>query len=217
MKLNILTVLSRFKLCLGLFNSSPYQQFLRDGGDRLLTQNLRVMPDNLVIDFGGYRGDWSHGISKAFDPHILIVEPIPQFVGVLRERFKEDSKIEIYPFMVGSESCERELFLNGDATSIAGPGQLVIVKQRGLEDFIGMIRGRDVDLVSINIEGGEYELLEILLESNCLSIFRTLLIQFHREHHEFEERYARIQSGLSLSHRMVWDYPFIWQRWDRRD
>ena len=62
----------------------------------------------------------------------------------------------------------------------ADDGRSVIVDIDGIkEDMLYGVPGDHVDLIKINIEGGEYELLEAILDNNLAKAFDNLQIQFH--------------------------------------
>ena len=70
----------------------------------------------------------------------------------------------------------------------------------------------DKDLIKINIVGGEYEVLEILLKNNMISIFKNIQVQFH----DFivdnaKERMNAIQKKLALTHVLTFQYEFVWE------
>ena len=73
-----------------------------------------------------------------------------------------------------------------------------------------------VGVLKLHIEGGEYEVLENLLETQALVRMRCLLIQFHRQPVGWEARYQRIVEGLRKTHEPVWRYPMVWEKWLRR-
>ena len=81
-------------------------------------------------------------------------------------------------------------------------------------DFLQAHEIRAVDLAKINIEGAEYDLLDDLLDSGCITVFRNLQVQFH----DFvvENAAARmhaIQQRLAATHELTWQYPFVWENW----
>ncbi|MSU56528.1 MAG: hypothetical protein EXS51_04475 [Candidatus Taylorbacteria bacterium] len=53
-------------------------QFWRDGGNELL-YDLPVKTGTLIIDAGGYHGDWSAGMISRYGCRSQIYEPVPEF------------------------------------------------------------------------------------------------------------------------------------------
>jgi hypothetical protein len=70
-----------------------------------------------------------------------------------------------------------------------------------------------VDLMKINIEGAEFPLLERMIEMDLLQNVGCFLIQFHEWHPGAYHRRKNIRKALSKTHRLVWDYHFVWEKW----
>ena len=113
---------------------------------------------------------------------------------------------------------------NGDTTwlvfdeerySFSRANQLVNNIASNLADC-GFRAGDGVDLMKINIEGSEFPLLERMIDCDLLGEVRCFLIQFHEWHPGAYRRRRRIQRALAKTHTKVWDYPFIWEKWQRR-
>ena len=196
--------------------NDPYGLFLRDGGEELLVSNLNLANSNWVIDFGGFRGDWTAAILNRYNARCIVVEPVPQFANHISERFSDRPNVQVLPFVVGRSEGTQELYLDGEATGSSASGSPIIVNQQPISRLVSRIDRDTVGVASINIEGGEYELLEVLVESGEIVRFNTLLIQFHQVKGYSPERYLKIQLGLAASHNLSWDYPYIWQQWDKK-
>lgn len=206
----------RWYLKVRSMKNDPYGLFLRSGGDELLVSNLNIDTDCWVIDFGGFRGEWTAKILNRYQVKCLVVEPVPAYAKVISDRFKDRSDVRVMPFLFGRSEGTQVLYLAEDATGSFAQGLPVIVEQLPISRLMESIDQETVGAASINIEGGEYQLLEMLLESNEVSRFKTLLIQFHKTDCYSPERYLELQLGLAESHNLTWDYPFIWQRWDKK-
>ena len=72
---------------------------------------------------------------------------------------------------------------------------------------------QQIDLMKINIEGGEYELLEEILSSGWVHNIKNLQIQFHDFFPEAKGRMEAIQEKLSFTHELTYQYPFVWENW----
>jgi hypothetical protein len=68
----------------------------------------------------------------------------------------------------------------------------------------------------VNIEGGEYELLEAMLQQGLAGRVRYFQIQFHDHVPGAEERAGRIRQGLAATHELQWSFPWIWESWRRK-
>lgn len=209
----------KLRRCLLLFRAlrkDPYGRFLKAGGDRLLVENFNLNAESLVVDFGGFRGDWAAAMIDNYGVQCLIVEPIPSFAEAIARRFEGDSRVRIMCCGFGKEAGKREIYLADDATGINAHGIPISVEFCTVTVLGHFIATTGVSVASVNIEGGEYELLESLLDSGLISVFKTLLIQFHHIDKISEMHYEKLQQQLLLGHNLTWDYPYVWQRWDRK-
>lgn len=133
--------------------STPAQRFFRDGHNDLLTRGLNLTADSVVLDFGGYLGDWTAEIRKIYDSTVHVFEPIPDFADAIRLRFDGDGKVIVHQVAIGAEQGTMTIFLADDATGVGVQGDPVVVDVvgPGYLDAVGVGR---CDVVAINIEGG---------------------------------------------------------------
>lgn len=77
--------------------------------------------------------------------------------------------------------------------------------------------GLNIALCKINIEGGEYDLLDYIIEKDLLKNIKYLQVQFHTvELMNTEERYEYIKNKLSKTHELQWYYKNVWESWKRK-
>jgi hypothetical protein len=67
--------------------------------------------------------------------------------------------------------------------------------------------------LKINIEGGEFDLLDHLIESGMIMCVRRLQVQFHDFVAGASTRRSEIRQRLKASHRETWCYDFVWEEW----
>jgi hypothetical protein len=82
----------------------------------------------------------------------------------------------------------------------------------GVLDELGI---REVDLLKVNIEGGEYDLFDRLIETDWLRSVRLVSVQFHEWHPKAYRRRRAIRRALARSHTEVWCYSWVWEYWSR--
>ena len=195
-----------------------HKKWLVDNGEKLLRQDLRLKAVSVVIDVGGFTGEWASDIWGLFQPEMFIFEPVPQFFEYIKFRFRNMSKIKCYPYGLSSMDKEVAFDVNSDASKeiVGSSGGLILhdvvydFKNIGLSD-------RKIDVMQINIEGGEYELLERMVNANLIKNVRTLLIQFHNFSESDPLSYKKTTALLNRSHTQVWKYEFVWERWDLKN
>ncbi|HEC27094.1 MAG TPA: FkbM family methyltransferase [Gammaproteobacteria bacterium] len=194
-------------------------RYMGAGGESLRT-DYPIGKEAIVIDVGGYLGDFSAKILDRFNCRVDVFEPVQRYAEKIGERFSSNSKVHVT--QAGMGASEREEVIN-----IAGPGSSVfdVGADEGGKEKIKIISAVDylreraypaIDLLKINIEGGEYELLNALLEHpDLIEEIRFLQIQFHNFVPDAKEMRSGIQKKLSRTHRLMWDFPFIWESWER--
>jgi hypothetical protein len=67
--------------------------------------------------------------------------------------------------------------------------------------------------MKINIEGGEYDLLDHLIETGWIRRIRDVQIQFHDFVSGATQRMHHIQAALKNTHHTTYQYPFVWENW----
>lgn len=193
---------------------SSHQRFLRDGGNQLLVEGFNLGKQSQAVDIGGYLGGWSQKIRDIYGCDICIVEPVPIFFEQIKRRFECCDNVKIFPYLISAQTGTKHLFFSNDGTGFFADGRSVSVESRSVSDFVGFI-GRDIiDLLMINIEGGEYELLDLFIEHGVIDRTKHLLIQFHQVAEVSPAEHEVLQLAVSKSHKLVFDYPYVWQRWD---
>ena len=85
-----------------------------------------------------------------------------------------------------------------------------------IDDFLNEHNIRSVNLIKINIEGGEYDLLEHIIDSGEISIFENIQVQFHDFVPHASERMLKIQKELIKTHYLTYQYEFVWENWKRK-
>jgi len=74
----------------------------------------------------------------------------------------------------------------------------------------------EIALIKINIEGGEYELLDRMIETGTLPRIANLQIQFHNFTEDARSRMENIQRELGKTHHPTYQYEFVWENWSRK-
>lgn len=93
--------------------------------------------------------------------------------------------------------------------------QKVAIEFEDVASFFDEFNIKDVDLMKINIEGGEYELLTRLIETGLIKQIKQLQIQFHDIESDSELKMKNICDNLALTHSPTFQYDFVWENWVR--
>jgi hypothetical protein len=73
-----------------------------------------------------------------------------------------------------------------------------------------------VDLIKINTEGGEFELLERMIETGLVPRFVNMQVQFHNVADDSTPRMEAIQRELAKTHELTYEYRYVWENWTRK-
>lgn len=186
--------------------------WVADKGDATLSvMHDGLNQNSLVVDLGGYKGEWAQKIFDRYDCSIEIYEPAPEFAHEARKRFEKhlNSKITVIECAIGSSNDRANLIMDGLATSIqknaTGQTQVLAVEN--------IFSDRKVDLLKMNIEGAEYEVFESLFSCNAIANIDSIFVQFHPVDDTSIDKYDSIVERLSVTHTCAFRYPFIWEKW----
>ena len=188
--------------------------WVRDDGDKTHRLNYDLSDESLVIDLGGYEGQWASDIFSMYCCKVYIFEPVPVYVNNIKRRFVKNENIIVYPFGLASNNLTTKISVTGDSSSSYKPsGEMIDVQLMSASDFFEGKNITFVNLMKINIEGGEYDLLEHLISTNLIKKIQNIQIQFHDFFPDGKNRMSEIQSHLALTHKLTYQYEFVWENW----
>ena len=189
-----------------------------DNGDETLRLSYPLSSRSVVFDVGGYRGDWSSSVRERYNPIIYIFEPVSEFAEEIRRRFAGDPKVHVREYGLSDRNEETFIGLSADATSRYRIGESrVNVRLRNITEVIAEEDIARVHLLKLNIEGGEYGLLEHMVREGLLEFCDDIQVQFHRDIEDALRRRETIRENLRQTHTLTYDYPFVWENWHRVD
>ncbi|XP_060081490.1 uncharacterized protein LOC132560818 [Ylistrum balloti] len=179
--------------------------------------------DSFVVEAGGHNGIDSEEFNSRYHPATYVVlEPVATFYEVLKKKFKSYPNMLIYnfgidavdgTFFVDEKNDGSSIFFNEqNATSVKQAAKIVNVK-RFFEKL--SVRSRDVDLITMNCEGCEYAVLDLLLSTDLIYHFRNIQFQPHRIPRICfpVKRYCWYQELLRKTHKLSFQFKFVWESW----
>lgn len=203
-------------MCINYFDRASLERWFEDKGDENHRLNYDLNENSLVIDLGGYLGEWTEKIYNKYSCNVYVFEPVQKYYNSIVEKFKNDDKVKA--FNLGLSSVNEVVKIKHDNASSS------IFIENGVEEEIKLMKYYDfikqnsietIDLIKINIEGSEYELLEHIIENNLHEKIKNLQIQFHKIFDDSEEKREKIRKALSLTHKLTYDYTFVWENWEK--
>jgi len=186
------------------------------GANNLLLHEVDIDANSIVLDAGAYTGEWAQEILDLYNPTIHAFEPDPRNYKQLEKRTQNNSRLIPYQYGLGdkNEMVRMTLELLGSSMFADTTGKKwAEVEIRDIADTWAALALDRVQLMKINIEGAEFPLLERMIATNLLAKVDCFMIQFHEWHPGAYHRRKKIRKALSESHRLVWDYHFIWEKW----
>jgi FkbM family methyltransferase len=198
--------------------------WVRAGHDATLRQEYPLGEDSIVLDLGGWQGQWTSDIFARYCCTVHVFEPVRAFADAIERRFAMNPRVHVHAFGLAGSAREERLLVKGQGSStfsdtssaLESTAKGAVIRLESAADFFEDKQLDRVDLIKINIEGGEYELLEHLLERGLVARITDLQIQFHDFVPDAERRAAAIQSRLAETHDLTFQSSFVWENWTRR-
>ncbi len=195
-------------------------RWLQDKGDETLRLDYSDLNENsIVFDLGGYVGDFAHAINEKYDCRVYLFEPHPKFYDICKRRFLNNKKVTLLNYGLSDKQGEFILSDSVDGSSFLNPNH---DNQEGLKcrlrEFFSVLKDLDikhVDLMKINVEGGEYPLLEHIAKHDSLDKINNYQIQFHNFIENAVSRRKNIAQSLNQTHTRTWCYAFVWENWKK--
>lgn len=193
--------------------------FLANVRDPDLTVRFPLPPDSVVVDVGAFRGDWTERARAATTGRVIAFEPNPTVVAGLHRRFAGSPRVTICDYGLGGADRSDRLGLVGIGSAVdpkAPTTGTATVRIRAAAAAFADLGLKRVDLLQVNIEGGEYELLPHLIDSGWADRIGVIVVQFHEWLPGAHRRRQRIRRALARTHDLAWDYPWVFEAWTRR-
>lgn len=188
-----------------------------------------------VIEVGGNIGVDAQAIIDRYSPRIFVFEPIPDLCEKLKVNLKPkggNTEIHVSCYGLGGGVSRPETFYlredpthsQGDVGSFKQPDSTnhihTRVQIKAYHEAMAEhhLRDHDVQLLTINCEGCEFELLEYLTFVGTAAHFEEIQLAWHPiSIPQVMERRCRLRTLLSRTHRMTYSFWFNWESWLRKD
>ena len=195
--------------------SKQQRSWFKANGDKTFRLKYDLNTESLVFDIGGYGGEWAGDIFSKYSCRIYIFEPVSKFVQNIKKRFDKNQKIVTYNFGLGDKTEHAKININQNSSSLFRTTSKIFQKVKIIRaiDFLNENNISKVDLMKINIEGGEYDLLEDLIQSGQIKKIKNIQIQFHDFIPHAKTRRNNIQIELGKTHEVTYQFPFVWENW----
>lgn len=194
------------------------QRWFKDDGDNTLRVNYNLDSNSVVFDAGGYIGDFTDKIFEKYHSNIYVFEPVKKFHEKIVERFKDKDKIKAFNVGLSAKTEDMLIQVEDDASSVytQGASDSENIKLVDIKEFIDEHNIQSIDLLKINTEGGEYPLLERLIEIDWVKNIDNIQVQFHNLDKKCGKRMKAIQEQLSKTHKLTYQYEWCWENWQKK-
>lgn len=188
-----------------------------DDKDRQLRLTYDLWPESIVLDLGGYEGQWTSDLFSRYLCEIAVFEPVSRYAEQIRQRFARNHRISVYPYGLGAATRTEQIHVADDGSSLFGKsGQIEEIKIVDVKEWIETRNIRQIDLMKVNIEGGEYELLDRLIGTGLIECVLNLQVQFHPISPTSVDDVQRLRTEMRKTHQPTYQYDFIWENWARQ-
>jgi FkbM family methyltransferase len=201
-----------------LFPTSQQREvarYYRDNPSQSLRYRYPLDRTSVVLDCGGYDGQWASDLFSRYCCRIHVFEVVPEYAAQIRERFAGNPSIAVHDFGLGSRDQSVNVSLAGVGSSLYHRNAHASVTGRIVcaADFLRGLSLNRVDLLKINIEGGEYDLIRHLVESQWINRMSDIQVQFHDFVANADAQLTLSHTLLSQTHTPTYQYRFVWENW----
>lgn len=195
--------------------TKEFLQFISDGGDTVIFKNIMLNKDSVVIDGGGFNGEFTDEILKKTFHKIYIYEPDTNFYNDLLKKYKFEKKVEILNLALFNKEQTINLSKNSNASSIMENSEDG-TKVKAVDISKEFKKYKDIDLLKLNIEGAEYDVISRLIETQEINKVKYLLVQFHKEHDLDGLKFQNINLEILKNYNIVFNYKYVWSLFIRK-
>lgn len=189
-----------------------FAKWVRDDGENLHLLNYPLGKNSLVVEIGGYKGYFSDKIINLYNPYLIIFEPVRSYYKFLKTRFSKNPKVKVYNKALSGHTGYENIYISKDTTSfILQSKNAQRIRVSDIGEFIKTLKPGLIDLMSVNIEGAEYKLLERMLKLKLLKKIKYLQIQFHNYLPNSAKIHRQLVKKILQTHKVRYSYPFVWE------
>ena len=186
-------------------------------GDKDKHKNYNFHSSSIFFDVGGFTGEFTDKMIEEFDCYSFIFEPLPKHYLYLKKKYLDNPKVKVFKYGLLDSNSTENLTDELESSRIASDKTSLSIEVRDIVEVIHELGIERIGLMKLNIEGAEYRLLDRIISSGLVAKIDAFQIQYHKEGIKNpEQERLRINSYLSKTHKNMWTYYFVWERWDRK-
>ena len=169
------------------------------GGGDCYVRDVRLSDNPVVIDIGGFVGDFSlYAVKRLNARKVIVCEPSPRNWELLVKNISTNGYVEQIEALNKAVTNGRDVMMNVDApdecqsmvSAHYQSGQkLTAVSGISLAELIKLYALEEIDLLKIDCEGGEFEILESTPSEVFIRIHNIVF-----EYHQVEDVWNKLDS-----------------------
>lgn len=197
-----------------------YLAWVAQRGDETNRLRYDIDENSTVLDVGGYKGQWASDIFAMYSCNVHVFEPIPEFASMIKARFVKNPRVRVYPYGLSDRDEIVPMTVDGDASTTIhrySAGHKVQCHFRACASLLTELNVGRIDLLKLNIEGGEYRLIQHLLDTGTIMHILNLQVQYHDFVPGAQHLRKSLHERLSLTHDLTWSFPFVWENYRLRE
>lgn len=204
-----------------LYNQKRRSRFFWNlrNGDEKLSLDYEFTNKSLVFDVGTYIGSFTEKIIDRFDCIVYAFEPKNEYFNYLINKFEKNKNVKVFNFALSNFTGTTQISDIGAGSSIINRlenSKYETINVMSFMDFMIMENIETIDLLYLNIEGSEFDLLTNIFENNYQNKINHFQIQFHNFVKQSKQKRREIRKVLKTTHECKFNFPFIWERWDKK-
>ena len=205
-KIGVLTKLSFF--------GKNLKRYIDAGGDNRFRFHQNCKRTGIIIDVGAFEGEFTKFHMETAE-QIICFETHSDAVAKLNETFGVEKKVVVCPFGISRKDTRGYSVGSGPGAKLVfdDAADIIIRNVRDVFKELGVVK---IDLIKINIEGGEFELIEALHEFGMLDKIEEIHVQTHDFADEFLDKTLHMHRLLSEKFELIASYPLVWDFWLRK-
>ena len=184
-----------------------------------------------IIDLGAYTGEWAKLITTKFNCKVHSYEAVKRYFDKIQHPniiayhygvtcntgvdyihvCDEGSAIEKL-----SEHKKKNDLDSSYQNNIKSHSNIPLEQINTIDINEVLNKFKHVDLLKINIEGGEYEILEKMCNTNTINNVQHLQVQFHNFVEDAQAKYDDIVTKLQETHTCNFDSMWRWSFWTKK-
>lgn len=186
--------------------------------EQLRYEYPELTKDSIIIDAGGYEGNWFKPMFERYGCRCEVYEPASLFYhkccivsGQICESF---GPIVVHNSALSNRDGVIEIGINGDSTGRFNVDNRKSVKCVNVSNEVERLG--NIAVLKLNIEGMEYDVLMELIETGLVSQVENIQVQFHYNFPGAREEHSLIREALLATHEPEWDSEPTWQNFRKR-